>query len=136
MPSLILAGIKEIFVPDPETLQNSVDAFIETIEMKFGFDPTFMTNLFGGEQPVQDINADYHIAGLGTFNFKFLDTRFLYDGVSYFRPFIRGFVVLLMAIYNIRMALGFIRQDSGSVAGVAVEASEDKRHKTVKGFFR
>lgn len=113
-----------------------MDAFIETIDMKFGFDPTFMTNLFGGEQPVKDINADYHIAGLGTFNFKFLDTHFLYEGVSYFRPFIRGFLVLLMAIYNIRMALGFIRQESGTAAGVAVEASVDSRHKTVKGFLR
>lgn len=89
--------------------------------MKFSFNTDFFDTLFDAERPVTDIYGDYAVSGVGSFKLKMLDTKYLYDGVTYFRPFIRGFIVLLMAIYNVRMVLSFIRQD----AGVAVGKSED-----------
>lgn len=94
--------------------------------MKFSFDTEFFDTMFDDERPVTDVFADYTIPGVGKFNFKFFDTQYLYDGVTYFRPFIRGFVVLLMAFFNIRMILSFIRQDAGVVAGKAVSMSNKK----------
>lgn len=95
--------------------------------MKFSFDTEFFDTLFDDERPVTDIFADYNIVGVGSFNFKFLDTQFLYDGVTYFRPFIRGFIVLLLAFYNVRMVLSFIRQDAGVVAGKGEDIQAGKK---------
>lgn len=101
-------------------------AFLNTMKMKFSFDTEFFESIFDDEQVVQDVLADYTISGLGTFKFKFLDTKYLYDGVTFFRPFIRGFLVLMMALFHIRMVLSFIRQDAGVVAGKSVSMSNRK----------
>lgn len=93
------------------------------MQSKFGFDTGFMETLFNGEEPVEDIYGNYYVSGVGTLKLKFFDSTFIHQGVSYFRPFIRGFLVLLMALYNIRMVLSFIRQDAGVVAGKAVRMS-------------
>lgn len=92
--------------------------------MKFNFDTAFFENLFHGESVVQDVYADYDIYGVGSFHLKMFDAKFLVDGVEYFRPFIRGFLVLLMALYNIKQILGFIRQDAGVVTGKAVSMAD------------
>lgn len=117
----ILDGIKAIFIPDKDDISANFNAFVNEMKMKFGFNTEVFNTLFDGEMAVQDQYADYNISGVGTFKFKFLDTKFLYEGVSYFRPLIRGFLVLLMAFYNIKMILSFIRQDAGVVTGKAVE---------------
>lgn len=83
--------------------------------MKFSFDTEFFQILFSRETPVQDINTEYYINGVGTFNLKIFDTKYLYQGVEYFRPFIRGFIALLIVLFNVRSALSFIRQDAGVV---------------------
>lgn len=96
--------------------------------MKFGFDTEFFEALFDGEMSVQDVYTDYEISGVGTFTLKVLDTKFFVEGVTYFRPFIRGFLVLLMALYNIHHVLSFIRQDAGVVAGKADDLEAGKKH--------
>lgn len=88
--------------------------------MKFSFDTEFFKNLFTDGQPVTDIEGDYYISGVGNFHLTFFDTKYFVQGVEYFRPFIRGFLVLLMALYNIKMVLGFVRQDAGVVTGKGV----------------
>lgn len=121
LPSLILNGIKEIFIPDTQALENEFLAFIRELKFQFNFDTEFFENILTDGTPVQDVDEEYSIPGLGTLQLKFLDTKYLYQGVEYFRPFIRGFLVLLLGFFNIKMLLGFIRQDAGVVTGKAVD---------------
>lgn len=89
------------------------------MEMKFNFDTDFFENLIQGESAVTDIYFDYNIPYVGDFRLKAFDSKYFIDGVTYFRPFIRGFLVLLMAFYNIKQILSFIRQDAGVAQGKA-----------------
>lgn len=66
---------------------------------------------------------DYNIPGVGSFNFKVLDTEHLIKGINELRPIIRGFIALLLLFFNIKMAIGFFRQDAGVVTGKAVDMS-------------
>lgn len=60
---------------------------------------------------------DYDIPYVGEFKLKVFDAKFFVDGVEFFRPFIRGFLVLLMFLYHVRQLIGFFGYDSGVVAG-------------------
>lgn len=125
LPSAVLNGIRDIFIPDTVEIENSFNAFLDTLKMKFNFNTDFFQNVLTDGAPVEDVNKDYHIHGVGTMNLKFFDSSFLYDGVEYFRPFIRGFLVLLMAFYNVKQVLSFIRQDAGVVTGKMASGKGD-----------
>ena len=117
LPEVILEGIKGIFVPDEEYIQTAFDSFLDELKMKFSFDTGFFETLMDSEQPVSDIYADYNISGVGSFKLKLLDTKFLVDGVTYFRPFIRGFLVLMMFLFHVKQLIGFFGYDAGVVTG-------------------
>lgn len=85
--------------------------------MKFGIDTGFFSNLFSGESAVEDVDGNYTILGVGTFNLTFLDASWIVDGVTYFRPFIRGFLVLLMMLYHVKQLIGFFGYNAGVVQG-------------------
>lgn len=95
--------------------------------MKFSIDTDVFKDLFTSEQPVEDIEVDYNISGLGNIHFKALDTSFFKDGVAYFRPFVRGFIVLMLFLYNIRQLIGFFGYDAGVVAGRSEWISYNKK---------
>lgn len=97
--------------------------------MRLNFDTEFFESLFDGEAVIQDKNEEYEIPNVGKFNLKFFDTKYFIQGVEYFRPFIRGFIALMICLFHVRMALSFIRQDAGFVTGkaVSVSAKEDKK---------
>lgn len=118
IPNAIKEKLEEIFVPDTEEIEGEFTAFLELLQTEFSFDTEFFENLFEDGEPVTDIYTDYTIPGVGEFNLKVFDTEFLVQGVEYFRPFIRGFLVLLMGFYHVHMILGFIRQDAGRVTGL------------------
>lgn len=117
LPTTIINGIKGIFIPDTDYIDNAFNSFIDEMKMKFNFDTEFFESLFQSEKPVEDVYLDYSIPGVGDFKLKVLDTKFLVDGVTYFRPFIRGFLVLLMFLYHVRQLIGFFGYDAGVVAG-------------------
>lgn len=121
LPLTIVNGIRDIFIPDTNDINGKVNAFMAELKMKFSFDTDFFESVFAGESPVTDKYVDVDIPGVGTMNLKIFDTKYLIDGVTYFRPFIRGFIILLIALYNVKMMLGFIRQDAGVVTGKAVD---------------
>ena len=128
LPSTIIEGLKEIFVPDTDDISSQFNALLDTLKMKFNFNTDFFTSIYDTEMPVTDVNGDYYIKGVGNLRLKFFDAKYVYDGVTYFRPFIRGFIVLLLAFYNVRMVLSFIRQDAGMLVGKSSSTSpkEDK----------
>lgn len=127
MPTLILDGIKSIFVPDAEYINTAFNSFTDEMALKFSFDTDFFESLFQAETPVEDITTDYNIPGVGNFNIKVFDTNFFVEGVKYFRPFIRGFLVLLMLLYHIKQLIGFFGYNAGVVAGRSEGIVEAKK---------
>lgn len=117
LPKSILDGIKDIFVPDSGYIDTAFNSFINDIKAKFNIDTSAFENLFTSEKPVEDVYIDYEINGIGKKKFKVLDTSFLKQGVEFFRPIIRGFIVLMLLFYNIRQLIGFFGYDAGVVAG-------------------
>lgn len=117
LPDLILEGIKSIFIPDKGYIEESFDSFLEEMKMKFNLDTSAFENLFQGEAPVSDVNVNYDVPGVGNFNLKVFDSSYLAQGVGFFRPIIRGFLVLMMLLFHVKQLIGFFGYDSGVVAG-------------------
>lgn len=132
LPSIILDGIKGIFIPDTGYIQERFDSFLADTKMRFGINTDVFRDIFQGEQPVEDVKGDYQISGVGTFNLTFLDTSFFREGITYFRPLVRGFLVLLMVLYNIRQAIGFFGYDAGVVVGRSDHIAAEKRGQVEK----
>lgn len=107
----------EIFVADPEYIQQRMGEFTEFLQLKFGIDTSSFEHLFENEQVIDDVYMDYNISGVGSFNLKVFDTGFFKDGVNYFRPFIRGFLVLMILFFHVKQVIGFFGYDAGVVAG-------------------
>lgn len=55
-----------------------------------------------------------------------LNVSYLLDGVAYFRPYIRAFIVFLLVLFNVRMFLSLINQDAGFVAGKVAESGYER----------
>lgn len=117
LPTAILDGIKAIFIPDAEYIDNAFNGFLAELKMKFGIDTGFFEGIFRGESAVDDVKGNYSIPGVGAFNLTFLDASWIVQGVTYFRPFIRGFLVLLMMLYHVKQLLGFFGYNAGVVGG-------------------
>lgn len=124
---MILDGIASIFIPDTEYIETTFNAFLEEMQLKFGFDASAFKSLFQGEHAVEDVYTDYSIPGVGAFRLKLLDASFLVDGVTFFRPFIRGFLVLLMLLYHIKQVISFFGYDSGVVTGRSDYIADSKK---------
>lgn len=108
----ILDGIKAIFIPDTAVIRTNFDNMVATIKTKLGFNTGDLYALENiGSEPITDTKGSYSIAGVGTFNLTFLDTSFLKKGIEYFRPLLRGFIVLLLLLYNYKQILTLIGQD-------------------------
>lgn len=79
---------------------------------KFGVKPIDFTVVFGSDKTYTDgsgnVDGSFTLHGVGTFTQTFADMSFLGDGIEYFRPYIRGFFVLLLLFYNLDEFLSFI----------------------------
>lgn len=113
LPGAILDGLKEIFIPDTDDIESTFNATVDAISARFGFQKFNLDTLFGTSSAPKDENHNYNIPGVGNLRLKFLDTSYLIQGVEYFRPFIRGFIVLLLLFFNFRNFLGFIGHNLG-----------------------
>lgn len=124
LPTTVLNGLKEIFIPDTADIEETFMKGVDAISAKFGFPEFDLDALADSSVQPDDVTSDYDIPGVGTMNLKFFDASFLVQGVEYFRPFIRGFIVLLLVFYNWRQFLSFIGHDIGAVAGLAGGSSK------------
>lgn len=111
--------MQEIFIPNTEDIDAIWQDTVDTISNKFGFISYDLGDLFSQSSEIEDIQGQYTFYGLGTLNLTFFDTEFLKQGLAHFRPFIRGFIILLCLFYNIRQALGFFGYSSGELKSAA-----------------
>lgn len=101
IPDLILSGIKSLFVPE----EGYLDEKLESLEKKYlgmlGFSVEDFENTlkkFSDEKAIDDVVITYNIGGVQK-EITILDTSFLVYGVDFMRPYVRGFIVLLMCFF-------------------------------------
>ena len=115
----LLQILHEIFVPDTDVINQQFNTTMENLKEKIGVTIFDLDNLFSSSGSPADINSNYNIAGVGTMNLKFVNYKYLVDGVNFFRPFIRGFIVLLLFFFNIRQLLSMFGLSSGEIESAA-----------------
>lgn len=79
-------------------------------------------DLFEQEAEPEDITETYYINGLGNVRYTFIDLSFFKQGVEYFRPIIRGVLILWMFFYNMKQAFLTFKFNSGideSLTGIS-----------------
>lgn len=111
LPNLILEGIKDIFIPDTAVIEANLDATVDNISSQLGVQFNTLDRLFDREAAPEDVTEEYNLPGVGNLQLKFFDSDFLISGVALMRPYIRGFLVLLLCLYNWRQLMTFIGQD-------------------------
>lgn len=107
IPEKIFEGIKSIFVPDPDKIQSSIDKLKDVAKSKFGVESVDLSGIMGVGTEITNHSGTVEILGY-SFTADFLDVRYLVSAVATFRPYVRGFIVLLIFLYNINQFLHFI----------------------------
>lgn len=119
LPASLIKGIKGIFVPDTEVIQGEFDKLLGGLKSKLGIDVYNFDNLFSSSQAPADIKGSYTAGGIWSYEGVFVDMSWVVKGVAEFRPYIRGFIVLLLAFFNIRQAFGMFGLSSGEIESAA-----------------
>ena len=83
-----------------------------------GLDNFSFDSIWGGSSAPSNITGSLNL-GSYTYSGTFADFSYLAQGVDAFRPYIRGFIVLLLCIYNVRMALSMFGISSGEIKSAA-----------------
>lgn len=112
IPELLLNGIKSIFVPDTDDMQDKFTSFTSQVS------PATMDdgeNSLGGLLDVEssepaDISSDYNVGGLNLSDVKFLNLEYFKQGVVYFRPVINGFLTWVLFMFYYNQLLSFLGQ--------------------------
>lgn len=125
LPSLILDGIKDIFVPDTVAIEQEFNTLLDNLYSKMGIFQYDLDNLFADSKQPGNIEGSFATT-LWSYTGAFVDFSWLVRGVEYFRPIIRGFLVLLMFFYNVRMALSMFGLSSGEIESAASARRDSK----------
>jgi hypothetical protein len=107
IPDAIFEGIKRIFIPDTDKIQSSIDKLKDVAKSKFGVESVDLSGIMGVGTEISNHSGTVEILGY-SFTADFLDVSYLISGVTTFRPYIRGFIILLIFLYNINQFLHFI----------------------------
>ena len=94
-----------------EEVKDSVGAII-------GLDNFSFDSIWGGGSAPSNVSGTLAL-GSYTYSGVLADFSFLVDGVDFFRPYIRAFVVLLLCIFNVRQALSMFGLSSGEIKSAA-----------------
>ncbi|MGN0517546.1 MAG: hypothetical protein ACI4II_02340 [Acutalibacteraceae bacterium] len=84
-----------------------------------------MTGILGVGTEIADHTGSVDIYGLGTFEGTFFKAEYLVKAVTTFRPYIRGFITLLLIFYNIRQFFGLFKISYVDDGGNASDAGGD-----------
>lgn len=113
-----IAGLLEdLFVPDTQLINQQFNNTISNLKGRIGITMYNLDNLFDTSAKPTDVTADYTIHGLSTMTLPFANYKYLADGVNFFRPFIRGLIVLLLFIFNVRQLMSLFGLSTGEIIG-------------------
>lgn len=119
LPDLILSGIKSVFVPDEETIQSSFDMVSNKCNrLLISYD---LSRLFGSELEITDVKVTMYGKEA-----VIVDGDVIQDGVAYFRPYIRGFLVLMLIFFSVNQFFSLI--GANPVFAQGVPALPDSGH--------
>lgn len=119
LPDLILSGIKSVFLPDKETLQASFDKVTAKCDkLLVSYD---LERLFKAETDITDVTVT--VRGKKA---VIVDSSIVQIGISHFRPYIRGFFVLMLVFFNVNQFLSLIGANPISAIG-AYQQFVDKK---------
>lgn len=110
IPDAILDGLKWLFVPSEDSINQSIQTLSNTFKSTFGIDSYDISNVFGTETEIANQTATINVAGF-EFTCVVFDVKYLVNAISTFRPVIRGFVVFMLILYNINQFFAFIKQN-------------------------
>lgn len=117
IPETIGDFIKDIFVPDKDEtnaafdrLRGSFDSLLVSYDLKL---------LVGSSKPIGDISVTLYGQKM-----VLLRSEIVLKGINAFRSVIRGFLVLMLVLFNINQFLGFIGQPAISIIG-GINAHEE-----------
>lgn len=88
------------------------------LKEKLGIDVFDMDSLFSASSAPTDIEGSYNF-GLASYTGKFVDYTYLIKAVGELRPYIRGFLVLLLFFFNVRQALSMFGLHSGEISSAS-----------------
>lgn len=108
--------MKSLFIPSDGFLDEKIENLAHSFYVKFGVQPFDISEHFGTEMKITDIEGEYSAGGL-KYSGKFVDFRFLYRAVETFRPAIRGLIGLFIILFHFRQFFNFIGAGSVSSTG-------------------
>lgn len=108
-------------------MQQDFNTLIDNVSSILGLPVDSVQDAFDSVtgQPVEDITGNYNIPGVGTLKLTFFDTKYFRIGMDYFRPVLRGFIVLMLFFFNYKQLLTFLGQDPGILGRVS--SSDDNK---------
>ena len=127
IPEVIFNFIKRLFIPEDGFIDSALD------RLKGSFNGLLasyeLTSLASGSKEFGDIKCTLYGKEV-----TILDAGLVLKGVSHFRSIIRGFIALLLVLFNVNQFLGFIGQPAISIVGGirAMTQGNDKAN-TAKG---
>lgn len=123
IPEAIGKFIKKLFIPEDGFLDGAMDRLNKSfLGLLASYD---LTALASGSKELTDVTCVLYGKKV-----TILDAGLVMKGISFFRSVIRGFIALLLVLFNINMFLGFIGQPAISiVGGVRALSQNDKQGK-------
>ena len=116
--------LKTLFIPDSDYINEKVE-YIKNQFIKLGVANYDMSALFNKETPLSDITCN--IMG---HEVVIVRMSLVEKGILKFRAIIRGFIILLMVIYNYNQFMGLIGQSPISL-GALIKGGETTDISTV-----
>ena len=107
LPELIINGIKSVFIPDPDNIKASIETLKKSFLDTFGIGDFDLSGVMGVSSEVSNKSGTVSILGF-EFEGTFLDVTYIKRAVEDFRPYIRGFILLLLGLYNINQVANFL----------------------------
>jgi hypothetical protein len=101
--------LKALFVPDTDFMSNCIEQIKNEFMVTFGISDFDVKLAFGSEAALSDISVNYNNPAFH-YSGNIVNMSYVIKAISTFRPYIRGFICLLLFLYNINQFMGLIGQ--------------------------
>lgn len=107
----VIEFLKRLIIPKEGFFKSYEDKLKTLMKNKFGVDfNSFkiydLLAIGQTDTSLEDVYYDVNVNGR-LMNLKIFDTKYLYQGVYFFRPLIRGFTILMVFLFNLNSVMKF-----------------------------